>query len=398
MVGGAESENSEPPLIECDLPLGEPGLVVNNRLLLSGWAASPRGVTGVIVNVDERAWTAAFGLDAASPGSAAHIEGAEHGGYRLEIDTSGWTPGPRYVAVAAYDADGRRSTVEGAIDVRPFLSGASKVAGEVGGLEGRDPTLSLESPHVDGGAAEGDTPLEVRGWAHAKDGIEAVLVTLDGVAQYEALRPISRPDLIGDIGRDAAGEAGFCLVLDPVDCPPGRHDLTVTVLGRDGELAGVECDLLSRPAPDRSPVHVLPNDRHAGNGSGAPDDEPAWQERALLAEADAARSRAEARLAIAGQKRARRELRRAVDEPAGRLASVGRELTGARADLVAARREIEEGAARQAAATEEVRTLREGIEAAQAELQAERAELSAARNALAQRTAALEGVFSRQPA
>jgi hypothetical protein len=400
-----------PPLIECDLPLGQPGLVVHNELSLGGWAASPDGISGVAVDVEGRSWTAGYGLD--TPAVAKQfpgVEGAEHAGYRLAIDTSRWEPGPRYIAVAAFDARGRRSAVEGAVEVRPFTVPAPDLPGDRAALERQEVTLTLDSPTVEAGAAKVEGRLAIRGWAYAKQGIEAVLVTLDGTLQQEALRPIARPDLLRDLGPDVAAGAGFSLMIDPVDCPPGSHRLEIAALDRGGHVAGIECELVCLPPAKRGPevamgeggVQATPRLRAEDARSAA--GERAWEDRALLAEADAALARAEARLAEAGQERARRELHAAESDPRVATSRLRRELATARRDLTASRMEATERAEREKAERRgrELQALREArhrVEAVQRELSAVRyeleatkAELSASHVELAQRAALLNSV------
>lgn len=308
------------PLIECELPLGRPGLVAHDELVLVGWAASPKGISGVAVQIGERQWNAAYGLD--TPEIArrlAWIDGADRAGYSLAIDTSGWQPGPRVVTVAAFDREGGRAAVEGGIEIRPLTAPAEGDAGAPAAPGRGEVTLVLDSPTVESGTAQVEGALEIRGWAFADEGIEAVLVTLDRSIQYEALRPLARPELLREAGPDVAADAGFALRLDEADCPPGRHRLTVVALGRDGGTAGVDCELISNPAPE-FPERLSPPDAPARrrDGEPTPDDDRPWRELALLAESDAALSRAEARLARAGEERARRDLRdaerRALDE------------------------------------------------------------------------------------
>jgi SAM-dependent methyltransferase len=312
-------------LLECDLPVGQEGTIAHNELVLSGWAVSPLGISGVAVQIGDRVWNASYGLDtpelAAQVGEVPNVTRA---GYRLCIDTSRWTPGPHYVTVAAFDMEGGRSAVEGTVEVQPFDAG----------VETREPlapsedqlTIQLDEPLSAAEPRELTLPLRVTGWASAASGIEAVVVTLDGKTQYEALRPIARPDLLDSHGPDVAANAGFALQLDPGECPPGLHTLTVVASARDGKTAGLERELTCRSpdAPETPPEpgtaaqvewleqRAIPQPRDGTDGSSATD--TAWRERALLAEADAAASRAAARLARKHQESALRARRVAEQE------------------------------------------------------------------------------------
>ena len=380
---------SDDPLIECDLPLGRPDLVAHNELVLGGWAGSPKGIAGVAVQIGERQWNAAYGLDTPSvaerlPG----VAGADRAGYRLAIDTSGWEPGPRIVTIAAFDREGGRSAVEGAIEIRPFGGEPLREPPDgVAASEEDEVALTLDSPAIEAGTADVDGALDVRGWADAKAGIEAVIVTLDGAVQYEALRPIARPDLLHRLGRERALDAGFALRIDPVDCPPGRYRLMVSALSRDGRAAGIECELTCRAAGPSAVTNVeladearVPQPRADGELA---EMQRTWESRALLAESDAALCRAEARLAAIGEQRARRELRDAEDgigAPAGRLRA---ELATARQAAAGLRAELATSEQTAAELCEELATA-----------QRDAAELREQRDSAAGRQAALEASLS----
>jgi hypothetical protein len=89
-------------------------------LVLSGWATSPLGIAGVVVQIEERQWNASYGLDTPALAGTPESPHAERAGYRLRIDTSAWAPRPCYVTVAAFDLEGGRSAIEGSVEIRPF--------------------------------------------------------------------------------------------------------------------------------------------------------------------------------------------------------------------------------------------------------------------------------------
>jgi hypothetical protein len=305
----------EGPSLTCDLPLGRPGLTVHNELVLTGWVVSRRGISGVAVQIGERQWNAGFGLDTPSlPAQFPDMPAADRSGYELRIDTSKWGRGQHYVTVAAFDTDGERTAVEGWIDVLPFESAHESVAEARAALASGGIALFLDEPEGERWTEAVDGAVAISGWAHAHAGIEAVLVTVDGRHQHEALRPIVRPDVIQDIGADVAGEAGFVSRVDEVQCPPGRHTILVVAVARDGRAVGAERQIVVSTAPATQPK---PPDTEA-RGTTEPDllasdaDLRAmivhWQDRALLAETDAALSRTELDLARTQQERTAWEL------------------------------------------------------------------------------------------
>jgi SAM-dependent methyltransferase len=135
----------------------------------------------------------------------------------------------------------------GVSGIEPFRRLA--VEGSIEDLKRGRVALSLNEPRL---AEEGECLVEgalvVRGWAHARGGIESVVVTVDG-RRYEALRPIVRTDLLDYYGPAAAAEGGFALRLHPTECPPGRHRVAVIATGCEGDAVGVEGDIVFRPDP-----------------------------------------------------------------------------------------------------------------------------------------------------
>lgn len=199
--------------------------------------------------------------------------------------------------------------------------------------------MSLNEPRLGGeqeGACVVEGALAVRGWAHARGGIAAVFVVIDG-RRYEALRPVVRTDLLDHYGPDTAREGGFALQLHPRECPPGTHALAVVAVGHEGDTVGVEGEIDCRPDPlasDTPPPPVatvdwieertIPRENPHGADPVLPTTPASptelrrlhglalmWESRALLAEADGAASRIEAGLASEQQTAAIRALREA---------------------------------------------------------------------------------------
>lgn len=319
---GRYKEND--PLLACDLPIDRPGLVVHHELLLSGWAVSAHGIAGVAVQIDgARRFQASYGLD--TPWLTETLEGlpgADTAGFRLRLDTSEWTRGTHAVRLIATDGKKRRSEISGQVEVVPFEQPRFSVEDNLAAIAAGEPVMWLDEPRLVDRVPELSGALEVGGWAYSPGGIESVVVTVDQRARYEALRPISRPDLLADYGPEVAGEAGFFLRLDPLEVPPGTHTISVVALAHDGEAVGLEGEVRSAepaaatPATRQSPPVEWMPDRAIPRlrGSGGPpagDSEQVrealgsaltWEDRARLAEADAAASRTEANLAQMHQK------------------------------------------------------------------------------------------------
>ncbi len=399
----------EGSVLECDLPIASPPLVVHNELVLSGRAASPGGTSGVIVELDGRTFNACYGLDSTALAEILpETPGADRAGYHIRIDTSTWAPGCRDVALSAYDAEGGRAVIEGQLDIRPFEEAGATAEANLAALARGGRAMWLDEPRFRDGRAEIDGELRISGWAHLEDGVEAVVVTLDGHIQYDAVRPIVRPDLLDVHGADIAAEAGFAVRLHAADCPPGRHSLSVVALGRDGHSAvGVEGELRCQASPSIDDEQLADGYTHVewieNDDSATPrkrvqrtakqDDRAValpsspegvrrlhatalmWEDRALLAEADAAVSRTEARLARAHQEGA-----------LGVLQATEAKLRAARlahAELEAARRDLD-------ATKQRLAGVERDREDARVELARARAALQAREEELTRRSALLE--------
>lgn len=82
-------------------------------------------------------------------------------------------------------------------------------------------------------------PLIVSGWAHARDGIVAVWISIDDTTWVQAVHNQWRPDLVRALQTREAMHGGFRAVLTPSELPPGRHDVAVIAVDGLGRAAGV---------------------------------------------------------------------------------------------------------------------------------------------------------------
>lgn len=257
----AKLDDREPvsliPRLACDLPIDRPGAIVHNELILGGWAVSPVGISGIVVQIDDRLLHAAYGLETPwAAESMPEIAGAGFAGYRLALDTSDWAPGPRKITITAYDQQGGRGDIVGEVDIVPFQPPAYSKDDQLAALAESRIAFGLEWPSLGESVPEIESPIEISGWAYAAGGLETVLVTIDGETRYEALRPIARPDLLDDYGEEVAAHAGFALQLHARDCPPGWHRLRVVAIDGERRAVGVETNLncLPEPPPTEAPA------------------------------------------------------------------------------------------------------------------------------------------------
>ena len=386
------------PQIGCDLAIDSPGAVAHNELVVSGWAVSPDGVGNVLITVGDRAFNASYGLD--TPALAAKLSGApgaERAGYRLRLDTADWQPGSRPIAVAVYDESGKRAELKGEVTIRPYEPAAGTAESQRERIAAGKVAISLDTPRLLDRPAEIAGAVAIEGWAHAEGGVEAVIVTVDGALQHEALRPIARPDLLAEHGSEVALNAGFVSRLQGAECTPGRHSLTVVALGPDGAAAGVQGEFVARPSvAGDGELEIAWRDNlerpQQRDGKRDPADERThWEDRALLAEADAAESRAAARLAhetqrsFVGAWRTVEARSRKLDTAEKELETRTAELEEARGYLRGAEELLEQARADREVASEE-------LTARTAELEEARRYLRGAEELLEQRTAELAHV------
>jgi SAM-dependent methyltransferase len=232
----------------CDQDI-EAGLVVHNELQISGWAVSPEGISGIVVQIGDRTLNATYGLDTPWVAeSRPEIAGADRAGFELRVDTADWQPGELEVRIVAFDQTGARAQLLGTAKVLPYDEPLYSHADIPAAITAGEVVMWLESPPILEGPCEVTESVEIRGWAYAEDGLDAVRVMIDGQG-LEAVWPIVRPDLLDAFGPEIAGAAGFVLTLHPSECPPGRHKLAVVAVGRDTRSVGVEGEIVVLPEP-----------------------------------------------------------------------------------------------------------------------------------------------------
>jgi 2-polyprenyl-3-methyl-5-hydroxy-6-metoxy-1,4-benzoquinol methylase len=193
------------------------------------------------VSVDGSTYTARRGI--ASPRLASEhpsVPGSDQAGFELTLETGAWERGARPVTVVAVDGDGRRTALEGELEVEPY----GPPAPDAQALDGQGVSLQCGRPAAD---AEVPMPVRMAGRAYSRDGIEHVLVFLDGRARFEALYGLHRPDVVRALGAEDAASSGFALTLDPLECPPGEHTLTVLAVRADGRAVGLERSFRCQP-------------------------------------------------------------------------------------------------------------------------------------------------------
>ncbi len=137
--------------------------------------------------------------------------------------------------------------VRGTIEIEPFRAPPLGEEAALAAIARGEPAMWYESPDLEGGEVAEWFP-EVKGWATAGKGIERVTVTIDRSIRLRAVHGLSRPDLRGWLGDEAAVDCGFALRLDPSLLPPGPHELTIVAVAHGGEAIGVS-GAIERVAP-----------------------------------------------------------------------------------------------------------------------------------------------------
>lgn len=225
----SSTQRAAAPTLVFDSAFGHVPVYVHNELVLSGAVRGAASAESVHVEIEDQTYHAAHGLPR---------DGGDGEGFDLHLGTADWSPGRRPVRVVAR-VDGAELVVEGEVDVRPFANPvytdddnrAAIASGRLG--------MWCEAPALDG-SARLVAPVWVEGWAFAgrSTGVADVSAYLDGVTRVPARHGFSRPDLRERLG-DEAVDSGFVATLDPEECQPGWHTLTVIATSGDGQAIGV---------------------------------------------------------------------------------------------------------------------------------------------------------------
>ena len=213
---------------------------MHNELVLRGEVVGPAAIVQVSVEVDGRTYLAARGLPRSGQGSH---------GWDLHLDTQGWAPGRRVIRVAARDATGAEVATEGEVDVRPYGPPEYSDAGHRAAIAAGRTSMWCETPWLDG-SAKLVAPFWIEGWAWCEAGVEEVTVYVDGIFWVRAQHGFARPQLRERLGESVAGGAGFAATIDPAECPPGWHTITVVATGADGPAVGMGGLIECRPRAD----------------------------------------------------------------------------------------------------------------------------------------------------
>ena len=142
------------------------------------------------------------------------------------------------------DAAGAEAATEGEIDVRPYGPPEYSDEGHRAAIASGATAMWCETPWLDGNAKV-VAPFWVEGWAWCSAGLEDVAVYVDGIFRVRAQHGLARPHLAESLGEQVAAGGGFAATIDPAECPPGWHTITVVATGADGAAVGmsglVEC-------------------------------------------------------------------------------------------------------------------------------------------------------------
>ena len=237
------------PLVRSTLSPGGTRFV-HNELSVSGVALSPTGIADVTVTVGGSTYSATRGI--ASPELAQEhpsVPGADRAGFELTLDTAGWDRGSRPLTLVALDGDGERVVQESELEVEPYAAPVP----DAQALEGLGISLQCGRPGLD---AEVSMPVRMAGRAYSRAGIERVVAFLDGRARFEALYGLYRPDVVRALGSDDAANSGFALTLDPLECPPGAHTVTLVAVQADGRSVGLQRSFRCRQVTADGPAQA----------------------------------------------------------------------------------------------------------------------------------------------
>ncbi len=223
----------------------------HNEIVLSGEVAGPAAIEEVRVELDGRVYQAARGLPRHGTGSA---------GFDLHVDTQGWEAGVRKVVVTVRDAAGAEAATEGEIEVRPYGPPEYSDEGHRAAIASGAVAMWCETPWLDGNAKV-VAPFWVEGWAWRTGGLKDVAVYVNDDVRVQAQHGLGRPHLAGTLGQPVTASGGFAATIDPAECPPGWHRITVVATGADGAAVGmsglVECRAEAEGPGPEADGHVI---------------------------------------------------------------------------------------------------------------------------------------------
>ena len=202
------------PLLWCEPSLEDGPVYFHNEVVVSGWTLPPAEIVELHVEVD------GFRLDVdtgrATPAVAeAHpeIDGAEEAGFEARMDCREWGRGEHVLAVTAVDGEGRRTGHRTPVRIDPYeLPPGSFEEIKAAVTAGRT-VMWCDEPALDG-TTTAHRELTVRGWAHGRDGLEGVLVTIDRRHRYEAILGHKRADLSAKLAIPELATSGYEIKLD----------------------------------------------------------------------------------------------------------------------------------------------------------------------------------------
>lgn len=216
-------------MVGVDAELATP-IPVHDEIRLRGWATASSGIASIEARIGRREITPSH--TPSSSGEDSRVA------FDLTVDTSSWDRGEYPLEIVATDRRGGSRRLAGTVDVLPYRSPPLGEEAVAQALAEGTAAMWYEAPELAGGTVTEDYP-EVRGWATAPEGIEAVFVTIDGTLRLPAIHGLARPDLRGGFGDEVAADCGFALRLDPAELPSGRHVLTIVAVPRRGVAIGI---------------------------------------------------------------------------------------------------------------------------------------------------------------
>ncbi len=207
-------------------------LDTSGALVVAGWALAAAGLRTVEVVLDG-AVVGLAEIGRARPDVALHhagMIGAEHAGFRLELDVGGREAGEHELTLRLIGADGAERKVAMTVTAEAAQTMMTTAAG---GLR-----LEIDRPMLprDGAPVVLHGALTIQGWVVSRAGVAGVEVFCGDERLGDAYLGMRREDIAAAFP-DYPGSllAGYALVLPPGGVTPGAHNIRVVAHGRDGE-------------------------------------------------------------------------------------------------------------------------------------------------------------------
>lgn len=234
-TGAVHSGGTGPDIVSPELGSDLPAdgvLYAHNQFSVTGWAVgadSVRVMLGAVSAVSGE-WLASPDVHACFP----ELPGSDKARFAIDLDTSACPRGMHTMTVTAAYPGGHEQHAERTVIVEPY---ETPDRAELAASQHDRIALACDSP-APGQIDELSAPLSIHGWSYSKGGVDRLRVFLDGREEFDVIYPTLRLDVRDHLGVPEAALSGFQLLLEPEQCAPGEHSVTILATHNAGRVVG----------------------------------------------------------------------------------------------------------------------------------------------------------------